>query len=55
MAQYFNISERYGDYVVVTLADYQELNPDGNFEERADGIYEGSEKVAEIAEAQIPN
>lgn len=45
---YKNISEKYGDYVTVTIADYQDLNPDGNFEERSDGIYEDGEKVAKV-------
>lgn len=30
---YINIDERYGDAVVVSIADYLELNSDGNFEE----------------------
>lgn len=40
MATYINISDRYGDPEAVTLADYQEITPDGQFEERSDGIYE---------------
>ena len=35
-----NISERYGENVVVTVRDYMELNPDGQFEEHVDGIRE---------------
>lgn len=45
---YINIDERYGDAYPVTIADYRELNPDGNFNECADGIYENGEQIAEI-------
>lgn len=37
---FINISERYGDAVPVTVADYLELNPDGDFMELAAGIFE---------------
>jgi hypothetical protein len=45
---YHNIDERYGDAYPVTIADYIELNPTGNFEERDNGIYEDGEQIAEI-------
>lgn len=45
---YINIDERYGDAYPVTIADYQELNPNGDFEERYDGIYEDGKQIAEI-------
>lgn len=32
---YLNISDEYGDKAIVTVADYLELNPDGEFEEIA--------------------
>jgi hypothetical protein len=35
-----NISDRYGDAVEVTVEDYQELNPDGEFQETTDSIIE---------------
>lgn len=35
-----NVSERYGEHVAVSIADYRELNPDGEFSQDADGIYE---------------
>lgn len=38
--RYTNIDERYGNREQATLADYEELNPAGEFEQRADGIYE---------------
>lgn len=28
---FMNISDRYGDYVPVTIEDYRELNPEGKF------------------------
>lgn len=31
MSKYINIDERYGEQVETTIADYQELNPDGEF------------------------
>lgn len=37
---FINTSERYGNAELVTISDYRELNPDGEFEQRADGIYE---------------
>jgi hypothetical protein len=37
---FINTSERYGDWELVTISDYRELDPDGDFEQRADGIYE---------------
>jgi hypothetical protein len=47
---YINVSDRYGDAVAVTIGDYQELNPSGNFETRPDGIYEDGEQIAELIE-----
>ena len=47
---YMNISDKYGDNVEVTVEDYQELNPQGDFEERYDGIYENGEMIAELIE-----
>lgn len=38
--KYVNISEKYGDRVEVTIADYKELNPDGQFEIICDEIRE---------------
>ncbi len=38
--QFVNISERYGGPEVVTLADYQELNPEAEFVIRGDEIRE---------------
>jgi hypothetical protein len=35
-----NTSERYGNRELATISDYRELNPEGEFEQRADGIYE---------------
>lgn len=32
MTTFINISERYGEQVEVTIADYQALNPNGCFE-----------------------
>lgn len=29
---FYNVSERYGEQVIVTIADYQALNPEGAFE-----------------------
>ena len=40
MTQFVNVSERYGNAEIATLADYWELNPEGQFEVRPDGIYE---------------
>ena len=37
---FINVSDRYGDQVEVTIKDYQELNPDGNFEVKGDEIRE---------------
>jgi len=48
---FINIDERYGDAYPVTIADYQELNPSGEFEERYDGIYENGEQIAEVQNA----
>jgi hypothetical protein len=45
---YYNIDDRYGDYVHVTIDDYLELNPDGNFEIGFNGIYEDGILIAEI-------
>jgi len=43
---YINISDKYGDAVEVTIDDYIELNPDGDFTADADGIYEDDELIA---------
>jgi len=48
---FLNISEKYGDPVAVTLADYLDLNPGGTFVLHEDGIYEDGEQVAERADA----
>ncbi len=49
--KFFNTSERYGDYVEVTISDYRELNPEGEFFQTSDGIFEvvngESVKIAE--------
>jgi hypothetical protein len=37
---FINTDECYGDRELVTISDYLELNPEGEFEQRADGIYE---------------
>jgi hypothetical protein len=37
---FINRDERYGDAVPGTLEQYQTLNPDGQFDARADGLYE---------------
>lgn len=50
--KYMNISDKYGNEVEATIEDYRELNPDGNFEERYDGIYENGEMVAEVIESE---
>lgn len=47
--QYVNMDERYGNAETVTIEDYRELNVDGTFEVRADGIYE---EVWDEAEAE---
>lgn len=48
---FVNTSERYGDAVEVTLNDYKELNPSGEFFQTSEGIFEVvndvSVKVAE--------
>lgn len=50
-AQFVNTSDRYGDAVTVTVQDYVELNPEGDFEVRYDGIYEaGYGRIAELVE-----
>ena len=46
---FVNIDERYGGQENCCIDDYRELNPDCDFEEREDGIYEGAVKVAEPA------
>lgn len=38
VVSFMNCSERYGDNCPVTIADYEELNPDGQFEIRTDEI-----------------
>jgi len=40
--KFVNISERYGERVEVTIADYEELNPGGHFEIVGDEIREYS-------------
>lgn len=52
MTVYINISERYGDPVPVTVQDYLDLNPEGDFSADESGIYEGYEQIAEV---QAPN
>lgn len=37
---YINTDERYGDNAAVTVEDYLSLNPDGEFRQDDDGIYE---------------
>jgi hypothetical protein len=37
---YENGSERYGENVEVTIDDYRQLNPTGDFRQTAYGIYE---------------
>ena len=50
---YLNISERYGDEVEVTLNDYRELNPEGEFFQTSDGIFEVvNGESTQIAEGQ---
>lgn len=44
---YINNSPKYGNQAEVTVADYRELNPKGNFTVKDDGIYEDDEKIAE--------
>lgn len=46
--KFYNIDDRYGDPVMVTLLDYQTLNPTGEFEIRADGIYEAGKMIATV-------
>ena len=47
---YINTDERYGDAVAVTIDDYRELNPTGEFSQDADGIYEdGHGQIAEAS------
>jgi len=50
MSKFMNTSDKYGDYIQVTIEDYRELNPDGNFEEKLDGIYEDGEMIAVLVE-----
>lgn len=50
---YLNISERYGDKVEVTLNDYRELNPSGEFFQTDDSIFEVVKgQSVQIAEGQ---
>lgn len=49
-ATYINIDERYGDAYSVTLEDYIELNPDGDFTSDDEGIYEDGEMIAQATE-----
>lgn len=44
---YVNIDERYGSNEQVTIEDYQELNPEGTFEESERG---GKEVIVEITD-----
>ena len=44
--RYINIDERYGDPEKVTIYDYQELNPEGNFTQDESGIYEDGRLIA---------
>lgn len=37
---FINRDERYGNAELATVEDFRELNPDGEFEVRADGLYE---------------
>lgn len=50
--QYVNISERYGNDDLVTLADYREISPDTTFQERPDGIYEQRFEMAEDGDGE---
>jgi len=51
MKTFINISERYGADCEVTLFDYLELNPCGQFKNTNDGIYEFiSDRWEKIAE-----
>jgi hypothetical protein len=58
---FMNINERYGNRELATISDYRELNPEGEFEQRANGIYElvrityghnEWQRIAEIADEQ---
>lgn len=40
MGKFINIDERYGEQVEVTIADYRDLNPQGEFEQKVDYIRE---------------
>lgn len=40
MITYVNSDERYGNGEIVTIDDYRHLNPDGDFHQDHDGIYE---------------
>lgn len=61
MQTYTNIDERYGDQVQATIADYQELNSDGNFIEIHGEIREllsdtpGDYEVVAVAQDTIAN
>ena len=46
---FVNHDERYGDPVIVTVSDYRELNPDGDFCISGDNITEGGKPVAHKA------
>jgi hypothetical protein len=54
MATFINISERYGEAELVTLADYRELNPDGIFEEKPDQIIEQTGTGFEVIAVKAP-
>lgn len=45
---YVNDDERYGDAEIVTIEDYRELNPDGDFSQNSDGIYEDGVQIASV-------
>jgi|GEM_PF-3850871 len=49
--EFVNIEERYGDAVTVKIADYLDLNPDGEFTQDEDGIYESGVQIAERVNA----
>jgi hypothetical protein len=54
MITYINIDERYGDAVEVTIDDYRELNPEGEFSQNWRGIYEDGELIAEAQDDTCP-
>lgn len=46
---YINTDDRYGDPVQVTIEDYRQLNPNGDFDQGKNGIYESGEPIARPA------